>query len=185
MRLFVAVELPPEHKAKLVALRRDIPGATWVKDPALHLTLRFLGDQIDAIRLTPIRTALGAIKAASFALTLRGTGRFPPNPKRPARVLWVGIAEQSALMGLQMAVEQALAEVGFEPEERPFSPHITLARFKGDGPNSRLDHFLEQHGDFSAEPFTVNAFYLVASTLKPDGPVYRHEGSFPLREPSG
>ncbi len=185
MRLFVAVELPPEQKAALIALKSDIPGATWVKDPALHLTLRFLGDQIDPIRLTPIRTALASIKAAPFALTLRGTGRFPSNPKRPARVLWVGLAPQPKLIELQSAIERVLAEVGFEPEERAFNPHITLARLKADGLNRRLDHFLEQHGGFTAGPFTVDQFYLIASTLKPDGPVYRHEGSFLLREPSG
>ena len=112
MRLFVAIELPDEVKDQLVALKTDIPGATWVKTPAMHLTLRFLGDHINAICLTPIKTALASIKAAPFTLALGGTGRFPSGTRRPARVLWVGIADQPALLTLQSAVEQRLAGGG-------------------------------------------------------------------------
>ena len=177
MRLFVAIDLPPDLKDRLLALKTDIPGAVWVKPPALHLTLRFLGDPIDPIRLTPIRTALASVKAAPFPLTLRGTGRFPSGDRRPARVLWVGMADQPALTALQAAVEQALVPLGFAPEDRPFSPHITLARLKGEGSVAR---FLDRHGAFRAEPFTVSEFHLVSSTLTPGGPNYRHEATFPL-----
>ena len=179
MRLFAAVELPTEVKDDLIALKSDIPGATWVKPPALHLTLRFLGDGIDPIRLTPIKRALASITGKPFTVTLHGTGRFPAGTKKPARVLWVGIAEQPALMTLQAAVERALAEVGFTAEERGFSPHITLARLKGEG---RVERFLEKHGTFRAEPFEVSEFFLVSSVLTPEGPQYRHEASFALRD---
>ena len=183
MRLFVAIELPEAVKEQLSALKTGIPGATWVKPPALHLTLRFLGDHIDPIRSTPIKTALASIKAAPFPILLKGTGRFPSG-KRPARVLWVGIAEQRALMSLQAAVEKALATVDFPPEERDFSPHITLARLKdtAEGQAARVERFLEAHKDFRAEAFTVEQFYLVSSLLTPQGPNYRHEATFPLHE---
>jgi 2'-5' RNA ligase len=188
MRLFVAIELPPEVKEQLVTLRTDISGATWVKPPALHLTLRFLGDRIDPIRMTPIKTALASVKGAPFPLTLRGTGRFPPlkrpGQRKPARVLWVGIAEQPALLALQAAVEQALATVDFPPEERAFSPHITLARLKDDGAaeaqSAQVERLLERTKGFRAEPFTVEQFILVSSLLTPQGPNYRHEAVFPL-----
>ena len=110
---------------------------------------------------------------------MRGVGRFPPG-KRPARVLWAGIVEQPALLALQAAVETALGAVGFEPEDRPFSPHITLARLKGD---ATVERFLQQHGAFRAEPFTVSEFYLVSSLLTPQGPLYRYEAHFPLHDP--
>ncbi len=179
MRLFVAIELPAELKDQLVALKTEIAGATWVKSDAMHLTLRFLGGDIDPIRLTPIKTALSSVHAPPFSLMLRGTGRFPPGSRKPARVLWVGIVDQPALMRLQAAVEQALTPVGFLPEDRGFNPHITLARLKAD---DGVDRFLDQHRAFRAESFTVSAFYLVSSLLTPQGPVYRHEASFPLNE---
>jgi 2'-5' RNA ligase len=189
MRLFVAIELPPEVKEQLAALKAEIPGATWVKPPALHLTLRFLGDRIDPIRMTPIKTALGSLKSVPFPVTLRGTGRFPslkhPGAKaKPARVLWVGIADQPALMALQAAVERVLQAVDFPPEERAYSPHITLARLKSDGDtetqSAQVARFLERTQGFRAAPFTVEQFILVSSLLTPQGPNYRHEATFPL-----
>nr|AUN37624.1 2'-5' RNA ligase [uncultured bacterium] len=180
MRLFVAIELATEAKDQLAALKTDIPGATWVKPAAMHLTLRFLGDQIDPIRLLPIQKALGSIKGEPFALTVRTAGRFPEGGKKPARVLWIGIAEQPVLRTLQAAVEQAVIAVGFPAEERAFSPHITLARMKNEERSPELDQFLDQHKGFRAAPFTVKEFFLVSSLLTPQGPIYRHEASFPL-----
>jgi 2'-5' RNA ligase len=184
MRLFIAVEIPDDLKDQLVALKTDIPGAAWVKRPSLHLTLRFLGDGIDPIRLTPIKTALASVKAAPFTLALRGVGRFPEGnrPSRPARVLWVGITEQPALYMLQAAVERSVEGVGFPPEDRPFSAHITLARLKGEGHAQQVAQFLEKHKAYRAEPFEVNRFHLVSSLLTPQGSEYRYEASFPLTE---
>lgn len=184
MRLFIAIEIPNDVKAQLGALKSDIPGATWVKPAAMHLTLRFLGDRIDPIRLPPIKMALGSIKAEPFSVTLSGTGRFPPGTKRPARVLWAGMDEPPALLALQASVERAVAAVGFEPEGRGFNPHITLARLKdGSASTMQIAHFLEQRRAFRAEPFTVSAFYLISSLLTPQGPQYRHEASFALGAP--
>ena len=181
MRLFVAIQLPLPCREQLVALRSEIPGATWVKPSALHLTLRFLGDQIDPIQLMPLQMALASIQAEPFVLTLQGTGRFPEGTKKPARVLWVGLADQPALLALQRAVKQALIPVGVAAEARAFSPHITLARLKSTDRSPELSEFLDQHRQFQAEPFTVREFFLVSSLLTPQGPIYRHEASFPLR----
>lgn len=180
MRLFIAIEMPPDVKEQLAALKSEIPGATWVKPGAMHLTLRFLGDGIDPIRLMPITTALGAIRAESFAVGLRGTGRFPPGTKRPARVLWVGIDAPPALAKLHAAVERAVAAVGFPPEDRDFSPHITLARLKPPAGAAQVERFLERQRSFRADPFTAAEFHLISSLLMPQGPNYRHEASFPL-----
>jgi len=180
MRLFVAIDLPPEIKVKLVTLKSDLLAATWVKSPALHLTLRFLGDGIDPIRLTPINTALQAIHTAPFSLTLRGVGRFPPGNRRPARVVWVGIAEQPTLMALQAQVDQALASVDFPAEGGSFTPHVTLARLKDDGNMAQVEHFLEKEAGFVCDPFPVTEFHLMSSRLTPQGAEYRRETSFPL-----
>ncbi len=180
MRLFTAIELSPQSKERLAALRTDIPGATWVRPSAMHLTLRFLGDQIDPIRLLPIQRALASIKAAPFTLILRDAGRVPESTKKPARVLWIGLAGQPALTTLQTAVEQTVISLGFPAEERAFSPHITLARLKQEGRSAELDQFLEQQRGFRAEPFTVSEFFLVSSLLTPQVPIYHHEASFAL-----
>ena len=180
MRLFVAIELSPQSKTQLSALKTELPGASWVKPSAMHLTLRFLGDQIDPIRLTPITKALESVKAEPLSLTLQGTGRFPEGSKKPARVLWIGLVDQPALTVLQAAVEQALIPVGFPAEERPFSPHITLARLKSEGRSPELDRFLQAQRGFRADPFTVREFFLISSVLTPQGPIYHHEASFAL-----
>ncbi len=180
MRLFVAIELPDEVKDQLVALKTDLPNAVWVKRPALHLTLRFLGDRIDPIRVTPIQLALASVHADAFPLALDGTGRFPPGTQRPARVLWAGLTATPALLALHAAVEQALAQADFPPEDRPFSPHITLARLKGDQTAPQIERFLDRQCGFHSDPFTVSAFYLISSVLTPEGPNYRHEGTFRL-----
>ncbi len=177
-RLFVAIELPDEVKQRLTRLRADIPGATWVKPGAYHLTLRFLGDQIEAARVPAIVDALGMVQAAPFDLVLQGVGRFPP--KGSARVLWVGTGEQPALVNLHRAVESALETVGFPPESRPFSAHITLARLKQDA-RQQVDAFLNQQRRFRSEPIAVSSFHLIESTLTPQGPQYRHEATFDLR----
>ncbi len=180
MRLFVAVELPDEVKDQLVALKTDLPDAVWVKRPALHLTLRFLGDRIDPIRIMPIQLALASIQVDAFSLALRGTGRFPPGARRPARVLWVGLTESPALLTLRTAVEQAIASADFPPDDRPFSPHITLARLKGDQTAPQLAHFLDRQRGFHTDAFSVSSFHLMSSVLTPQGPNYRHEGTFNL-----
>jgi 2'-5' RNA ligase len=180
MRLFVAIHLPPDIIANLVALKTDIPDAAWVKQPALHLTLRFLGDGIDPIRLTPIKTALATVNVAPFTLALRGVGRFPPGNKRPARVLWAGVEEHPALIALQAQIERMLASVDFAPEERAYRPHITLARLKGEGNAAEVSTFLERHNGLESAPFTVDSFHLMSSLLTPEGAVYREEAEFPL-----
>ena len=185
MRLFVAIHLPPDIISRLVALKTDIPGAgvanaTLVKQPALHLTLRFLGDGIDPIRLTPIKTALDTVNAAPFTLALPGVGRFPPGNKRPARVLWVGVDHQPALMARQAQIARVLASVDFAPEERAYRPHLTLARLKGEGSAAEVSQFLASHRGLESAPFTVASFHLMSSLLTREGAIYREEAAFPL-----
>jgi 2'-5' RNA ligase len=179
-RLFIAIALPDDVKTMLTHLRVDIAGAVWVKPPAMHLTLRFLGDQVEAARIPALKAALAAVQAAPFSLTLAGVGRFPPNPRKPARVLWVGVVAQPALHALYTQIEQAVVELGFPPDDHTFSAHITLARLKSDRRLREVDDFLAAHQSFRAPPFTVTQFTLYASTLSPHGPTYTPEAVFPL-----
>lgn len=179
-RLFVAVELPPAVRTDLTALRRDIPGARWVKPDQMHITLRFIGADVPDDRVEPIRGALATVTGAAFSLTLRGVGRFPPDNRRPPRVLWAGLDKAPALFTLHRAVERALATVGFPPEDRPFSAHITLARVNARQPVPQADRFLRAHADFATGPFPVDQFVLFQSALSPQGPRYQQLGVYPL-----
>jgi RNA 2',3'-cyclic 3'-phosphodiesterase len=180
MRLFVAIDLPDVIKDELDTLRTNVPGATWAKRQAFHLTLRFLGDQIAPERLNPIMSALDTVRAASFEMLLQGVGRFPPAMRGAARVLWVGIAPQPALADLHARIEQALATVGFPREVGNFSPHITLARLKTSNPTRDINMLLERHAAFQAGPVRVNEFSLFSSVLTAQGSRYKSEAVYRL-----
>lgn len=177
MRLFIAIDLPDPIKARLSALQTSIPTARWVKPAHMHLTVRFLGD---TERGEIARDALATVRAAPFTLQVAGVGQFPPGERKPARVLWAGVAPDAGLTALHRAVEWALVEAGFAPELRPFSPHLTLARLKLDRPHPAVAAFLTRHRGFEAEPFEVTQFTLYASDLRPGGPQYTAQGTYPL-----
>ncbi|TMV45405.1 RNA 2',3'-cyclic phosphodiesterase [Paenibacillus mesophilus] len=131
-RLFVAVPIPAELKAKAGAtvngLKRQLPFKKWVHPDDLHITLKFIGE-VAPSAVPAIETALARIAARSnpFALQLSGAGTFGA-PQAP-RVLWAGLGGKlQPLKSLQADVESELAGLGYEPENRPYSPHITLAR---------------------------------------------------------
>lgn len=180
-RLFVAIDLPDSIKDQIATLCSGVPGAKWVQRSQLHLTLRFIGE-VDTPHLQQIKTALASVQAAPFTMALQGVGQFPP--KRAARVLWVGIAAPPALRQLHRQVEEALERVGLSPEDRPFEAHITLARLKFLPPPSAVQRYLSQHSSFQSEPILVEAFILYSSVLSPQGPTYRQEAVYPLRQPA-
>ena len=177
MRLFVAIDFPDAIKDQVSALKAEIPTARWVNRDQMHLTLFFIGD---TERIQDVKEALAAVKAAPFNLTLSGVGRFPPGDRKPPRVLWVGINPQPALNDLQARVTKALTAIDFKAEDRPFSPHLTLARLKIERPSSEAAQFLAAHQSFQTEPISISAFTLYSSVLASDGARYNHEAVYPL-----
>jgi 2'-5' RNA ligase len=132
MRCFVAVELDRALReaiaTRLVArLPRD-PGVRWCTQQQLHVTLKFLGEAPD--ELLPQLCQVVAAAAADiepFHLTVGGLGAFP-SPRSP-RVLWIAVDDPAAGCARWLAAaDPRLAELGFEPETRPFHPHVTLGR---------------------------------------------------------
>jgi len=176
-RLFVAIDLPEEIKLVIGSLRCSLPGAKWVAESQIHLTLRFIGEVDDEL-LKMIVASLSGIVAAPFSLAMQGVGCFPP--KRDPKVLWVGVDGGSALFALQGEIEKALVRKGVAPEDRPFSPHITIARLK-ETPAARVVPFLRHYARFATRSFPVTQFILYSSTLTPQGAVHRQEALFPLR----
>ena len=138
MRLFFSVPLPDEARAAAAsavqAMKRaagDSP-LSWTKDEQLHFTLAFLGElpESDLPRLREVASTLSRLRA--FELILSGAGAFP-SPRKP-RVLWLGAGQGGPeLTELAKLLADGLRSAGFELEERPFHPHLTVARVKPGG----------------------------------------------------
>ncbi len=133
-RTFIAVELPDNVRTFLTRetarLGRALPGVRWVDPASLHLTLAFLGE-LDDDALASAKRATEAAAAASDPFMLRTGALGTFGPQHAPRVIWLGVAgEMPRLLATQEALAQRLEEAGFPREQRPFSPHLTLARLK-------------------------------------------------------
>jgi 2'-5' RNA ligase len=135
-RVFCAIDLPAVARTRLVAhidhLRRALPAAqaSWNRHENLHLTLKFLGE-IERSRLTNLSNAAAGAVAdlRPFQITIEETGVFPKHGA--PRVLWIGVKDELGKMAeLQACLENECAKQGFAREERPFHPHLTLARLR-------------------------------------------------------
>ncbi len=182
LRTFIAVKLADDVPAALGQLSGDLApswsprAVSWVRPENIHLTLRFLGDT--AADLMPaLGAGLDAVAAAAppFFLQLDGLGCFP-NPRRP-RVIWVGLRDpEGCLALLKEAVERMLLPWGWEREERPFRPHLTLGRVR--------ERTVPPTGDWMRQPpdrsFEVEALHLMESRLQPAGAKYVTVHSAPL-----
>ena len=175
-RLFVAIDLPEDVKNAVADIGRELPGARRVPREQLHLTLRFIGE-VDEETYQAVRKALTEATDAPFPLALKGIGHFPPG-KNP-RVLWVGLAGSAPLLELQQRVELALVGAGIPPDERKFSPHLTLARLK-ETPPDKVAVLEERYREFGAGPFPVTEFHLYASTLNRAGAVHTRVATYRL-----
>ena len=125
-RLFFALWPSPRARADLARLAQDVArvsGGNAVEGAKIHLTLAFLGE-VDAARMSLAHAAAAALDAAPFVMAIDRVGSF-----RRSRVAWASVsAVPEALIALQSGLERRLRASGFELEERPFRPHITLAR---------------------------------------------------------
>lgn len=176
MRLFIAIELPTGLKNELDRLRTDIPGARWVPREQLHLTLAFLGE-VDEETAGRLIAQLATIRADSFTLTFSGIGSFPDR-QRP-RVVWIGVKTEPNLHRLAAAVRQSVLAAGIFLENRPFSPHLTLARLKLPAA-AELGAFLERQSRIFLKAFPVQEFTLFQSRLTSQGAVHNPVRRFPL-----
>jgi RNA 2',3'-cyclic 3'-phosphodiesterase len=129
MRLFIALDIPPEIRKRLEEYmeraRSYAPEARWARPEGLHVTLKFVGP-VSPEMLQQIRRALPAVKTASFDVKFESIGFFP-NAKSP-RVFWAGVNGGEALPQLAGAIDAALGRLGITREEKPYHPHLTLAR---------------------------------------------------------
>jgi RNA 2',3'-cyclic 3'-phosphodiesterase len=180
LRLFVAVDVPAQHLQfladKTAPLREKWPGR-WAPIENQHITLKFLG-WVDAAALDRAASicADAAADRSPVSLTLTGLGSFPS--RRRMRVLWVGLNDpKGVLVDLAEALERGFESLGFEPEKRDFTPHLTLARFKMP---IRLDEQLPDISVTELPEFDVAALRLYRSHLSPRGARYEVVREFPL-----
>jgi len=180
MRLFVALDIPEGVRAAVGTLagklRNSCRSARWVRVEGLHVTLKFIGETPPE-KAEAIKKALAAVPFASpVSMNFRGLGFFP-NERRP-RVLWVGIEAGPELGVLAQAVEAALEPLQISREERPFSPHLTPARFDSPGGVNKLQAAIESAGPLEFGRATANEFYLYQSVLKRGGAEYTRLATF-------
>lgn len=188
LRLFVACELPPEMKAALASLqealrKKGAPRLRWVRPDGIHLTLKFLGavpqDKVAAICEALAPTVQGI---PPLALSLAEVGTF--GDRRGPRVLWVSMqGDLEPLARLQQRIEKALEPLGFPPERRAFSPHLTLARVPdamGSGERQPLRELAKATPAPTAPAVTIRELSLMRSILGPGGAVYERLAAFPL-----
>ena len=189
MRLFVGIEISPAVVAATLDLIAELQTAsaklapqsriTWVTAERLHITIRFIG-HVDDTRVDEIRAVLAPPLALDpFNLTIAGVGTFPP--KGSPRVVWAGLtAGHDQLMATERTVSERLARAGVPREERPYNPHLTLARVR-DAAGLRSATLVGSVRELSLGTTSVDAITLFESRLSPKGPTYVALSRTPLR----
>ena len=195
MRVFVAIDLEEQVREKIArfleGVRKFSPDARWVRPESLHVTLKFIGEQTEE-QVAAITGRLRGLAGESMEIRLQSYGFFP-TAKAP-RVFWIGIQAGPALAALAGNIDATLTELKIPREDRPFSPHLTLARGgtgsgspkwrKEDGPNSMfaaLQKRLAVMSDLDFGTMTAREFFLFRSQLLPGGSKYTRLQSFSLR----
>ena len=184
IRTFIAVEVPEPVREKLsreiAFMKAGAPLVKWSRPENIHLTLRFLGD----VKETDLEELFEAVResveaVAPFALEMKGIGAFP-NWRHP-RVVWAGCGEgEGEATGLAAAVEEACVELGYEPERRPFRPHLTLGRVKQPADAMGLAEAVRGAENKPFGYLDVDEVVVFMSSLRRTGPVYSPMARFDL-----
>lgn len=195
MRLFVALELPPEVREAAASVARELKSSgadvKWVKPESMHLTLKFLGETPDD-QVPDVKSALkeACTGKPALELTVKGCGSFP-GQKKP-QVVWLGLEGQiDALRDLAVTIEAGLELLGFPPERRSFKAHLTLGRMRrgprrggrgGEqgGPVGPLVRAIAAQKEYQGPAFRADNVVLMKSTLTPTGPIYEPLAEFRL-----
>jgi 2'-5' RNA ligase len=182
MRLFTALDLPNTLLATidhLLERLRPTARLKWTPVSSLHITTKFIGEWPEA-RLEALISALREVPVSGpVDIEVRGLGWFP-NPSS-ARVFWAGIRASPNLEDLARDTEKALAQLGIQPENRKFSPHLTLARIPQPAP--ALGDLRRAVASIPSEAFgqfRTEQFFLYQSRLSPKGSTYTKLAGFPL-----
>lgn len=178
MRLFVAIPLSLEVEQALIAIVQQLrPYAEelrWQTPESWHVTLQFLGSSTEA-QYRCLIEHLSSVHLPPLRITLERLGSF-----ERAGVLFAEIKPTPELVELQRAVLAATAPCGFEAESRPYSPHITLARRRGQSNRPRLDPIYANR-QLKPQSYTATEFFLYESFLGRGGSRYEVRNRFLLQ----
>jgi RNA 2',3'-cyclic 3'-phosphodiesterase len=189
LRAFIAVEIPAQIREAVCKATAHLQKGTgsavrWVPMENMHLTLKFLGD-VSAANVEMLSQMLRAEADLFHCFDLRfgGLDSFP-NQKRP-RVIYIGIQAPPMLEALQRGIASASHRLGYESEERSFSPHLTIGRVKQTvtaTEQQTIRRALEETRIDSLGTARVDSVHLYKSDLKPTGSVYTRLYSAPLKK---
>ncbi len=204
MRIFIGIDLDEGIRGRIARFIEGVSGfapeARWVRPESLHITLKFIGEQKEE-QVEAITQRLRRVEFPPFEIQVSGYGFFP-TAKSP-RVFWIGIRTDKQLAHLACDIDSAVAEFGIAREDRPYSPHLTLARAggrsgdpkwrRGDGLNSiygvlqkRLAAMDEPDSDtLTFGGMTADKFILYQSQLSSAGSKYTKLERFPMRPAAG
>ena len=171
IRAFIAV-VPPDDildaMQKFLSRLRSSADYKWVNRPQLHLTLRFLGE-ISPEVFSEIESKLGGLRTAPFQISLDHSGAFPHFSR--ARVLWIsGKTGSEELKQLAEKTELIAVSAGLAPENKKFSPHLTIARTRVE--SSTPEDLALAMKDTPIFSWQCTDFILMQSQLTPRGPIY-------------
>ena len=182
LRLFIAIGLPEALPAEIARLSSSlavqIPGIRWTPPENIHLTLKFLG-QVTPAAIPDIQTILDLLVARHLPITARfgGLDAFP-SPRRP-RIIWLSLTEGSKEMtALAEDLSRRLVSLGFKPERRGFTPHLTLGRIKRGRTTIKLRETPGEDDEKtnawldSLGSLNINMLLLIKSTLTSQGAIH-------------
>jgi RNA 2',3'-cyclic 3'-phosphodiesterase len=178
-RLFTALEIPHSVAQSLSMMRGGLPGARWIDPENYHLTLRFIGDINDALA-RDIAGLLGRVRRSPFELRLDGLSSFGG---RKPRAVVAAATPIPALIELQAEHERLLRRLGFEPDGRKFTPHVTLARLR-ESSSRQVADYLTARAHYRSAWFEVSRFVLYSSRSSVGGGPYVVEADYPLAAPA-
>ena len=177
MRLFTGIAIPTavtDRMERTLALLRPTAALRWAPLTNLHITTKFIGAWEES-RLEELRRALSQVTLPfSLEITVSRFG-YHPNPHQP-KVFFAGVRGPGIEL-LNTAIEGALEPLGCPREQRPYSPHLTLARIRGENVGG-LRAQIATLRDFDFGVFNATAFHLYASEKGREGSVYRALASF-------
>lgn len=180
-RTFIAMDIPSSNEIKeclkTMSGRLNNEKIKWTDPDNLHLTLKFLGDTKEDL-ISDISEKLRRISSdlSVFTVLIAGAGVF--RNLRDPRIIWLGIQENSILAHMKNLIENNLSPLGFPPEKRGFSPHLTIGRIKFLRDRKNLEELLEIFNNKTIIKFDVTEIIYYESLLKKEGPEYVPLGRF-------
>ena len=175
LRLFVALSLPDLVQTRIAPMKTGLPGARWIDQENLHLTIRFIGEVEDTYA-EDIHYSLSKLRFKAFPIRLKGIDTF--RSRNMVRSVWAGIEPSTQLKALQKKIDTNLVSIGVAPETRKFTPHVTLARLKR-APLAKVFPYLVANAGFETQPFDVFQVFLFRSHLGSRGADYEALAAYP------